>query len=318
MKQLKRALQWPRQLSLATEDLPDPNVLAVSAGPDRCGYYIYATNIDAGNARRVNVPVVFSPDLGDFTLIGDALPVLPDWARPGFTWAPEVTWTGQEFRLYFTARLRGTGRQVIGVASSPHPQGPFVAETTPLLTMLPQGGAIDASTLRTGDGRLFLYWKNDGNAVKRPTYLWGAELSADGLRLITEPAAVLGASELWERALVEAPQVIEDAGRFHLLYSCADYGNETYAVGHASGPSPLGPFGKDSTPLLTSYDTVAGPGHSHAFRSHSGQWHLAYHAWDAGRCGYPTGRRRLHLSPLHLDGQAARVILPELSAQASD
>lgn len=308
MKKLNRALQWPRQLSLAAEDLPDPNVLPLAEG-----YYIYTTN-----ARRVNVPVIFSSDLGEFTLIGDAMPVLPNWARPGLTWAPEVTQIGEEFRLYFTARLRGTGRQVIGVASSAQAQGPFVAESQPLLTMLNQGGAIDASTLKTQDGRLYLYWKNDGNAVKRPTYLWGAELSPDGLRLISEPAAVLAASEAWEHHLVEAPQVIEEAGRFHLLYSCADYGNESYAVGHASGPSPLGPFTKSALPLLASYNEVAGPGHSHAFRSAAGQWHLAYHAWDAGRCGYPRGRRRLHLSPLHLDGHLARIALPMLSAQASD
>ena len=313
MKRVARTLQWPRLLSLAAEDLPDPNVLAVTQGPGDWGYYIYATN-----ARRVNVPVVFSTDLSEFTLIGDAMPVLPGWARPGFTWAPEVTSVAEGYRLYFTARLRGTGRQVIGVASSSSPQGPFVAEDQPLLTMLGEGGAIDASTLHTSGGRLFLYWKNDGNAVKRPTYLWGAELSADGLRLISPPAAVLSATEAWERQLVEAPQVIEDGGAYHLLYSCADYGNETYAVGHASGPSPLGPFGKDAAPLLASFDTVAGPGHSHAFRSAAGQWHLAYHAWDAGHCGYPQGRRRLHLSPLHLDGHGARVALPELSAQASD
>jgi hypothetical protein len=52
---------------------------------------------------------------------------------------------------------------------------------------------------------------------------------------------------------------------------------------------------------------VAGPGHSHAFRTESGEWRLAYHGWEVGRCGYPQGRRSLHLAPLHLGTDGARV-----------
>lgn len=288
----------PRPLVPHAEDLPDPTVLPVPGG-----YFIYATNNPAAH-----VPVVFSPDLENFALLGDALPHLPGWARPGFTWAPEVIAAGDGYRLYFTARLRGTRRQVIGVATSASPVGPFVAAPRPLITMLDLGGAIDPDVLIAPDGKRYLYWKNDGNAAHQATHLWGAPLSEDGLSLAAGPVWLLTASEPWERELVEAPQVIEEGGTFHLLYSCADFGDESYAIGHACGESPLGPFWKTSAaPLLASHGTLAGPGHSHAFRDERGQWRLAYHAWQAGAVGYPHGRRSLQLSALHLEGRLARV-----------
>lgn len=309
MNTLTRTTAVPRALHLATEDLPDPNVLPVEGG-----YFIYSTN-----ARGVHVPVVYSTDLAEFTLIGDAMPVLPRWVRPGFTWAPEVAKIAGRYVLYFTARMRGTRVQVIGVATAEQPEGPFVATGAPLISMQDLGGAIDPAVLSTRDGQHYLYWKNDGNAVKQATHLWGAELSVDGLALMSTPAPLLTASEPWEHGLVEAPQVIEEGGVFHLLYSCAAYFDESYAVGHANGLSPLGPFEKHRpAPILATHGQVAGPGHSHAFRTASGQWQLAYHAWESGRCGYPKGRRALHLSPLHLEGQQARVALPEPLAQASD
>ncbi|ADV65804.1 glycoside hydrolase family 43 protein [Deinococcus maricopensis] len=289
----------PLPLNLSAEDLPDPTVL-VEPG----AYYVYATN----NARA-NVPVIASSDLHTFTFVGDALPTLPAWASAGFTWAPEVIRIGEEYVLYFTARLADSPWQVIGTATASHPEGPFEAQDAPLICMLDLGGAIDPDVLTTDTGERYLYWKNDGNAAHLPTRLWGALLTPDGLGLASEPVELLSASEPWERELVEAPQVIEDNGTFHLLYSCADFGNETYAVGHAHGEGPLGPFVKTiDAPLLASSDVMAGPGHSHAFRDARGQWRLAYHAWSVGAVGYPLGRRTLQFSSLHLTGRMAQVI----------
>ena len=298
---IRRKHQLPRAVQLYSEDLPDPNVLPVPGG-----YYIYSTN-----RRGVNVPVVFSADLKQFTLLGDAMPSLPRWAQAGLTWAPEVTGERGQYRLYFTARLKRSRKQVIGVAVSSQPQGPVVATRQPLIRMLELGGAIDPAVLSAPDGRQYVYWKNDGNAVGQPTYLWGAELAPGGLTLAGDPVVLLAATESWEHQLIEAPQVVEHQGTYHLLYSCADFFNESYAIGHARGSSPLGPFEKTcDAPILSSYGQVAGPGHSHAFRTPTGEWQLAYHGWEAGRCGYPRGRRSLHLSPLRFEGTQATVHVP--------
>jgi len=290
------------------EDLPDPSVVAVPGG-----YFVYATNVHPGTPGRINVPVLFSRDLATFTLLGDALPTLPAWADADYTWAPEVCRLQGGYRMYFTARKAGgprPGGQVIGVARSTTPRGPFVAEPAPLIEMTELGGAIDASSLRTRAGQHFLYWKSDGNATGQLPVLWGAPLSADGLSL-GAAVALLRPSETWERALIEAPQVIEAGGAYHLFYSCADYGDDSYAVGHAVSAAPLGPFVRTGTaPILSSYAGVAGPGHTSAFRGQDGRWHLAYHGWKSGVTGYPAGARSLRHATLDLDG-AVPVVHPD-------
>ena len=67
-------------------DFPDPSVLQVGGS-----YWAYST----GSAGR-NLQVMSSPDLRTWTVPVDPLPVLPSWARPGFTWAPDSLprWAG--------------------------------------------------------------------------------------------------------------------------------------------------------------------------------------------------------------------------------
>lgn len=299
---LRFRTSYPAQpFDVASEDLPDPSVIAVPGG-----YFVYATNIHPGTAARINVPVLFTRDLTNFTLLGDALPTLPAWAEAGYTWAPDVSRVQGGYRMYFTARKAGgplPGGQVIGVASSATPRGPFLAEAAPLIEMTELGGAIDPSSLRTRAGQHYLYWKSDGNAVGQVPVLWGAPLSEDGRHLDDRPTELLRATAPWERALIEAPQVIEVGGRYHLFYSCADYGDDSYAVGHAVSAAPLGPFVKTGTsPVLSSYAGVAGPGHTSAFRAQDGRWQLAYHGWKRGQIGYPAGARSLHHATLDLEG----------------
>ena len=56
-------------------DAPDPSVVT------QPGQYTLFTTQSGGS----NVPVWISPDLRTFHRVGDALPVLPSWAQPGYT-----------------------------------------------------------------------------------------------------------------------------------------------------------------------------------------------------------------------------------------
>ena len=40
-----------------------------------------------------------------------------------------------------------------------------------------QGGTIDANPFRDTDGKLYLYYKSDGNAVGKTSFIWGQRLS---------------------------------------------------------------------------------------------------------------------------------------------
>ena len=53
--------------------------------PDGKGYYAYATN-----GRGSNVQAAYSSNLAEWQIGEDALPVLPAWALPRRTWAPDV------------------------------------------------------------------------------------------------------------------------------------------------------------------------------------------------------------------------------------
>ncbi len=56
-----------------------------------------------------------------------------------------------------------------------------------------QGGSIDPSVFTDGDGKRWLLFKNDGNAVGQPTYIYSRPLSSDALQvLLFDKATLLG------------------------------------------------------------------------------------------------------------------------------
>lgn len=272
-------------------DFADPELLRVGKT-----YYAYSTN-----AGGVDVPVSSSGDLVNWQALGNALPVLPKWASGGNTWAPSVMAVAGGYRLYFTARHVGSGRQCIGVAASKAPTGPFVsASAAPLVCQLSEGGSIDAQGFTDAGGQHYLYWKGDGNCCNLLTGLWVQRLSPDGLTLSGKPTDLLYNGALWEGNLIEAPSVYRRAGKYYLFYSAAAWDSDTYAVGYAVGNSPSGPFKKSANnPLLVSQGEVAGPGGQGVIEDAGGASWMYYHAWKAGEVGYTTGGvRSLRLDPL--------------------
>ncbi|MFG1946588.1 glycoside hydrolase family 43 protein [Nonomuraea sp. NPDC048826] len=269
-------------------NFPDPGALRVGAT-----WYAYGTN--GGGA---NVPLLTSPDLVTWTPRGDVLPELGSWAEPGFTWAPEVIQvTGDRFALYYTARSTATGRQCVGVATAARPEGPYTDRSdAPLICQADEGGSIDASPFRDADGRLYLYWKNDGNAIGLTTWLYGQRLTPDGLGLEGDRARLLSNTAAWHGKVVEAPQLVRHDGRYYLFYSANAFDAAEYAVGYATCDTPLGPCqDAPENPILTSGEGAAGPGHSYLVTTPSGQTWLLYHAWPPDAIGSVEPGRRLWL-----------------------
>ena len=90
------------------QDFADPGALKVGDT-----YYAYATNFGS-----TNVQVARSKDLVHWEMLNDALPILPAWASPNNTWAPEVMALadGKSYVMYFTARDTTSNKQCVGVA----------------------------------------------------------------------------------------------------------------------------------------------------------------------------------------------------------
>ncbi len=270
------------------ENFPDPGALLVDGT-----WHAYGTNGPTGN-----VPVLTSPDLVHWTPAGDALPEVGRWAEKGNTWAPEVI-EGPDgtYLLYYTARSTATNRQCIGVAVADRPGGPFRDDAAePLICQADEGGSIDASPYTDEAGDRYLYWKNDGNAIGRPTWLYGARLSADGRKIDGEPVQLLRNDADWEAHVIEAPQMVRHDDRLYLFYSANAFDKDVYALGYATCDAPLGPCRKAAeNPILRSSPQAEGPGHGFLVTTPAGETWMLYHAWPGGAVGSVTPGRQLWL-----------------------
>lgn len=292
-------------------NFPDPFIL-----PYGKRFLAYATNANGGQA---NVQMAVSNDLvtwqplrDDKGKLHDAMPVLPSWAKEGWTWAPEVVRHGEgRYLLYFTAREAKSGLQCTGVAVSGDPLGPFVSSAPePLVCQRDLGGTIDATPYRDTDGQWYLYYKADANAVGKPTDIFVQRLTPDGLGLAGEVVPLLRNDQPWEAHVIESPTMVKRDGRYVLFFSANHFGWEPhqrlspYAMGYATCEGPMGPC-KDSpnNPILYSYNDrragcLSGPGHQAVFEA-KGQQFIVFHAHLArGGCRNANKGRAMYVAPL--------------------
>jgi hypothetical protein len=153
-----------------------------------------------------------------------------------------VTRLGGRYLLYFTARHRHSGRQCIGVAVGATAVGPFVSPATwPLVCQTDLGGSIDPQPFVDSDGRAFLLWKSEGNAIGQPSAVFAQRLSPDGLTLAGQPSALLTSGAAWEQHLIETPALIATGRSYMLVYSGGWWESASCAIGYATCDTPLGP-----------------------------------------------------------------------------
>lgn len=290
-------------------NFPDPDVLLTNGS-----FVAYSTN------DGPNLPMATSKDLITWTPAMDpskpgkridGMPVLASWVKEGATWAPEVERINSRYYLYYTANNRKLDRQCIGLAVADSPLGPFRdSSDKPLVCQVELGGTIDANIFRDSDGKLFLYYKNDGNRVGKPSAIWGQRLSDDGTALLGAPVSMLHDTKGWEQRLVEAPSMVRTAGGYQLFYSGGYYGwnddqrSSPYAMGYASCTSALGPCTPAAdNPILHSFNDrqagcVSGPGHQSIFTVGPRQF-IAFHAWAATKgCRKGGDQRQLYVAPI--------------------
>jgi beta-xylosidase len=300
----------PSFIPVFRQNFPDAFVL--SNGPE---FIAYSTN------DGPNVPVALSRDLVHWTFAADpgkpgqrldALPKLGSWAKPGFTWAPEVLPVENHYLLFYTASDRRKNAQCIGVAVASDPLGPFIDNSSePIVCQTELGGSIDPDAFRDSNGNLYLYFKNDGNRVHARTALWGQALAQDGLSVTAHPVELLKDDQAWEERVVEAPTMVRSPAGYELFFSGGFFGwnpeeggLSPYAIGYASCAGPLGPCTPArENPILHSFNDrvsgcLSGPGHQSIFEAR-GHAFMSFHAWaTTSGCRKAEDKRYLYVAPI--------------------
>lgn len=277
-------------------DFPDPHVMRVDDT-----YYAYSTNVYPSN-----IPAITSTDLVHWESFGDVMPALPKWSILNFdkVWAPGLMQIEEKFVMYYVARDKEIDKQCIGVAVSDNPAGPFTdPNDKAFICQGDLGGSIDAYPFRDDDGKLYLYWKNDGNCCGLEVALWFQELSSDGLTLVGEPVKLIVRDQPWERPLIENPAMVKHNDRYYLFYSGNRWESHEYAISYAVCETVKGPCEKPlDKPWFEFKPPVMGPGGESFFTDTEGNLWMAYHAWTGADVGYPGGSRSLHIDLVTFEG----------------
>ncbi len=254
------------------QDFPDPSVL--QAGSTN---FAYSTSSGSG---RIPYATASAPN-GPWSVKGDALPTKPSWAGNGGFWAPDVSKRSDgKYLMYFAGPSAAQGRMCVGAAVASAPAGPFTSVgDAPLVCNTSEGGDIDPSAFVDTDGRRYLVYKNDGNAIGAPTIIWLQPVAADGVTPTGGRTELLRNDRPEEGGVIEAPKLIRRPSHYVLFYATGVYSQNTYSTSYAVSPSLTGGYTKAYRPLLTTDSVngaVQGPGGADILPSGD---HIFFHGW---------------------------------------
>lgn len=247
-----------------------------------------------------------SPDLLTWTHTGEVFPGgLPSWMAtevPGATdlWAPDVSYWGGTWHLYYAVAIFGTVESATGHATNPTldptdpaylwtDHGPVVTAHAPTA----EWSSIDPNLVLDGNGTPWLAWGSFWGGIKLQ------ELDpTSGAPAAGTPVHTIALRDPWW-AGVEAAFIVPRGGYWYLFtswYFCCQGANSNYEI-HVSRAAELtGPYvdaaGVDAvanggTLVLRGEGAMRGPGHNSVLAD-GGQWWLVHHWYDADANGVAT------------------------------
>ncbi len=271
------------QNPVIAKNCPDPAVLK-----DGSTYYLTCTHTGGAGIFQIYT----SKNLVDWTRKASILASKPGWANDRF-WAPEIHRVKDGLYVaYYTASTKAGNKLSIGAATAASPLGPFTDLGRPLIND-PTPGVIDAHYFQASDGKRYLTWKRDGNAIGKKTPILIQEVAADGVTLRGAVSEILTNDKAWEGHVVEGQWIVEHGGYFYLFYSGNGYASASYGIGVARSKSARGPYTKAAGAILKTSASWDGPGHGAVVRGPSGDWVHVYHAWPKGKTGQESVGRQV-------------------------
>ncbi|MDX1952055.1 MAG: glycoside hydrolase family 43 protein [Verrucomicrobiota bacterium] len=259
-------------------------------------------------------PLLHSVNMVEWNLMGGAL-IVPEFARQGAFWAPEVACANGRFYMYYSCAVTGLEHQ-LRVAVSDSPLGPFIDQNPVLPPHDNCPFAIDAHPFQDDDGQWYLFYARDFLDHDH-RHRAGTALVVDQLIDMTHTAGeqqtVLRARCDWQlfkaqRQMygrtfdwhtLEGPSVRKHQGRYYCFYSGGCYEGAGYGVDYGVADHVMGPYYDEGNSdgarvLRTIPGKVIGPGHhSIVIGPDDITDFLVYHAWDPEMTA-----RRMFIDPL--------------------
>ncbi|MFF5184919.1 arabinan endo-1,5-alpha-L-arabinosidase [Streptomyces sp. NPDC000345] len=264
----------------------DPTMIRTSAGR----YLLYATG--GGLAHRT------STDRVAFSAGADAFSTRPGWwSAYGTTeaWAPDISYHGGKYLMYYAVSTFGSNKSAIGLAGSSTglPGSWTDYGTVYTSTTSSDYNAIDPNLFVDDDGRWWLSFGSWWTGIKmiRLDPSTGKQLSSDTAR------RSLAARPTGTKA-VEAPYIVKRNGSYYLFASydtCCAGTSSTYKVKVGRATGVTGPYydkngvamtNNGGTAVLESHGSVIGPGGQSIMNDVDGDL-IVYHYYDGNDNGTP-------------------------------
>jgi arabinoxylan arabinofuranohydrolase len=192
--------------------------------------YLYTSHDedDATGFKMVNWRLYTSTDMVNWTDHGavGSLATFPWAVQTNDAWAPQVVERNHKFYLYVPISVPGWPKNVIAVAVSDSPFGPFKdALGHPLIEKAT--GNIDPTVFIDDDGQAYLYWGNPN--------LWYVKLNPDMISYSGDIVKVDSKPQNYQ----EGPWFYKRDGRYYMAYAshCCPEG-----IGYAMSNHPAGPW----------------------------------------------------------------------------
>jgi arabinan endo-1,5-alpha-L-arabinosidase len=266
-------------------------------------YYLFSTGDPAGVIGNGNIQIRTSGDLRHWTYAGPVFADKPAWITAALgsipnLWAPDISYFGGLWHLYYAGSSFGSNNSVIGLATTPtlDPRSPRYHWTDDgqvfRSSTADDYNAIDPSLVSAASGSKWLVFGSYWSGIK----LFQLDASTG------KPASA--APTLYSLAQRPAPDALEGAGiTYHAGYyylfasfdTCCAGISSTYRIMAGRSQNITGPYlDPAGTPLMNSGgmevqgsdEGMIGPGSSSVFTDGS-QSYLVYHYYDAFHSGDP-------------------------------
>ncbi|MFM9441844.1 arabinan endo-1,5-alpha-L-arabinosidase [Streptomyces acidiscabies] len=264
----------------------DPTMIRTSGGR----YLVYGTG--GGISYRT------STDRVAFSAGGDAFAGKPSWwSSYGATeaWAPDISYRGGKYLLYYAVSTFGSNKSAIGLATSATGlPGSWTDQGTVYTSATTSDyNAIDPNLFVNDDGKWWLSFGSWWTGLKMIQLDPGT-----GKQLASNTTRYSIASRPTGTKAVEAPFVVKRNGYYYLFASydtCCAGTSSTYKVKVGRATSVTGPYydkngvaltNNGGTPVLETHGSVIGPGGQSVMADSDGDL-IVYHYYDGNDGGTP-------------------------------